>query len=679
MAKSQPITIDDLWAMARAGSPSLSPDGAQAVCSATQFDMAANTSSSSLWVLSALGGRPRRLTQCGDKDGQPQFAPDGHRVGFVAKREQQGKKDEAPQFYVIAADGGEAERIGQVPTGVDAFRWCPDGHHLLLVSWVFPEARGEKGQAKAMTAWRERKHTGIATSEGFYRFWDHMLPEGRVPHLLLMDTRSGKWKDLFEGTAYELGRADPDAHCFDVSPDGKRVVFAYDPAHEKRSDGRFALAELRLKSGRIETLAHDVAWDFGAPRYSPDGRRVAFIASHAGLRHTMPGQLAVVTPGEPFEVVSAEWDHGVQAPLVWEDDGDGVLLCAEQRGQRHLWRFDLPDRRAEVVVPGGWVEGFDKAAGLVVTLTSSATHPARLHAHAPGAPVRRIDDFNDALLARLDFGQVEAIDITGAQGDPVQVWLTYPSGFNPRKKHPLLHVIHGGPHTAAGDQWHYRWNTALMAAQGYVVAQVNYHGSTSYGYTFLDSITTRWGALELEDLEAATTALLQQPWADAKRVFASGGSYGGYLVAWMNGHVPGGPDGRYAAYICHAGCYDWQAMFADDAWPWHAKDLGGWYWDDPARVAAQSPIAFAHQMTTPTLVIHGALDYRVPDAQGLAYYNTLKARGVDSRLLWFPDENHWVLKPRNSQLWYREFFDFLARHDPAAKGQKKARNTVKRR
>jgi dipeptidyl aminopeptidase/acylaminoacyl peptidase len=271
-------------------------------------------------------------------------------------------------------------------------------------------------------------------------------------------------------------------------------------------------------------------------------------------------------------------------------------------------------------------------------------------------------------------GITEELWVIGAQGDPVQVWVTYPPGMDPKKpgkaKRPLLHLIHGGPHTAFGDAWHFRWNVQTFAAQGYVVAAVNYHGSSSFGYAFKDSITHRWGALELQDVEAATDLLLQRPWADRRRVFATGGSYGGYMVAWMNGHCE---PGRYAAYVCHAGCFDWTAMFADDAYTWHAKELGAWYWDDIAKVQSQSPHAFAGNMTTPTLVIHGALDYRVPDAQGLAYYNTLKARNVDARLLWFPDENHWILKPRNSKLWYEEYFAWLRRHDAAGRRPRRPR------
>ena len=535
--------------------------------------------------------------------------------------------------------------------------------------------KGGKAQNKRHKEFKERKETGYVTSETTYRFWDHNLPMGRVPHLHVLELGRGggdaKVRDLFEGSGFELTRFDPDANCFDVSPDGRRVVFSFDPAPDKRPDGRQALAEIELKSGRTTVIVREAEWDCGNPRYSPDGDRIAFTASHQGKKHTMPGHLAVWDRETgTHEVVSAEWDHDVHAPLHWEDDGQHLLFCAEQKGRTHLWRFDLPDRRAEVCVEGGWVSAFDKAAGTLVTLADSAVHPSRLHAHLPGAAPLRVESFNDALMSQFAFGTVEEVwfkgasSIEGAGPDDVQMWLVYPPGFDPKKKYPVLHNIHGGPHTGPGDNWHFRWNTQVFAAQGYIVASVNYHGSSSFGYAFLDSITHRWGELELQDVEAATDWLLEQPFVDSRRVFAAGGSYGGYMVAWMNGHVA---PGRYQAYICHAGCFDWVGMFADDAYTWHAKELGGWYWDDMSKVHAQSPHAFAKNFATPTLVIHGALDYRVPDAQGLAYYNTLKARGVDARLLWFPDENHWILKPRNARLWHEEFFGWLERHAPGAR------------
>ncbi len=671
--KKKPITVDDLWKIERVGNPSLAPDGAQAVAAVTRFSMQDNKSSASLWLLSTLGGAPRALTQCGEKDGQPQWSPRGDQIAFVARREQEGRKDETPQLYLIAPDGGEARRAAEVATGVEAFRWLPDGRRIAFVSWVWPQLKGAKAQAKAAKDFKDRKETGYATGEAQYRHWDHNLPMGRVAHLHLMepgrDGAPARVRDLFEGTPYELTRAEPDAHSFDVSPDGRRIVFAFDPEPEKKVGNCFALAELDLRTGRIRPVVQAAGWDLSAPRYAPDGDRIAFVASHQAVKHTMPGQLAVwERESGTWEVVSAEWDHEVHAPLHWEDDGQAVLLRAEDKGRAHLWRFDLPDRRAEVVAAGGTVIAFDKAAGTVVTLADGAGHPGRLHAHVAGQAPRRIEHFNDRLLAGLATAKTEELWITGAQGDKVQVWLTYPPDFDPKKKWPLLHLIHGGPHTAFGDAWHYRWNTQVFAAQGYVVACVNYHGSSGYGYAFLDSITHQWGTLEQQDVEAATDWLLKKPWADRRRVFASGGSYGGFMVAWLNGHVK---PGRYAAYVCHAGCFDWTAMFADDAYTWHAKELGAWYWDDLAQVNRQSPHASAAAMATPTLVIHGALDYRVPDAQGLAYYNTLKARGVPARLLWFPDENHWILKPRNSKQWYGEFFAWLAQHDPGARAPRR--------
>jgi dipeptidyl aminopeptidase/acylaminoacyl peptidase len=670
MAKKKNLTIDALWQLQRAGSPSLAPDGAQAVCSVAHYSMQDNSSGSTLWLLSTLGGRTRALTQCGDKDAQPQWSPKGDLIAFVAKREQQGRKDSQAQLYVIAPDGGEARRLGNVATGVEAFAWFPDGKRIAFVSWVWPELKGAKAQEKAFKAFKERKESGYVTSQAQYRHWDSHLPMGRVPHLLVMDVASGRVRDLFEGSHYELVRSDPDRNAFDISPDGQRIAFGFDTAVEKRAGNCFALAEIELKSLRVRELARDAAWDMGAPRYSPEGSAIAFLASHQGRKHTMPAQLCLWERDTgQWSVRSAEWDHEVHAPLLWEDDGQALLFLAEQKGRQHLWRFDLPDSRAEVVVSGGTVSAFDKRAGTLVTVTDAAEHPARVHAHLPGEKPRRIENFNDRVLAGVQLGRTEERWFQGALGDEVQMWLSYPPGFDAKKRYPLLHVIHGGPHAAAGDGWHYRWNTAAFAAMGYVVCSVNYHGSSGFGYAFLDSITHRYGQLELQDIEAATDMLLQQPWVDAKRVFAAGGSYGGYLVAWMNGHAK---PGRYQAYVCHAGCFDWTAMFADDSYTWHAREFGAWYWDAPAKVNEQSALAFAANMLTPTLVVHGALDYRVPDQQGLAYYNTLKARKVDARLLWFPDENHWVLKPRNSRLWYAEFGAWLKAHDSGPKTRPRA-------
>ncbi len=657
--KKKNLTVDELWQFERIGGISLSPDGAQAVCSVSRHSMEENNSHSSLWLLSTFGGAARALTSCGDKDGQPAWSPTAEQIAFVAKREQQGKKDEAPQLYTIAPDGGEARRVSEFAPGIEAFKWFPDGRRIAFIAWVWPELRGTKAQAKKFKEFKDRKASGYVTSEAQYRFWDHNLPMGRVAHLHVLDLASGRVTDLFEGTAYELPRTDPDANCFDISPDGRHVVFTHDPLPQKRIENRKALTELNLRADKFAALTGDAAWDFDAPRYSPDGSHIAMSAAHTGKKHTKPGRAALLKRGGRWQLLSDEWDHSVEGPLRWGDDASALYFAAEDRGRKHLYRYVIESRTASVVAQGGWLQGFDVAAGVVASVADSLMHPARVHAVRDAQAPLRLETFNDKLLGTLRLGSCEEVTVKGALNEPVQMWLTYPPRFDRKKKYPLLHSIHGGPHAAAGDTFHYRWNTHTFAAQGYVVACVNYHGSSGFGQAFLDSITHRWGELELQDLEAGTDWLLKQPWADRKRVFAAGGSYGGYMVAWMNGHLK---TGRYNAYVCHAGCFDWQAMFSDDAYTWHAKELGGWYWEDPAKVRAQSPSTYVAAMKTPTLVIHGALDYRVPDQQGLAYYNTLKAKEVDARLLWFPDENHWVLKPRNSKLWYGEFFAWLERH-----------------
>ena len=655
-------SVEDLWKFERVGGVSLSPDGAQAVCSVTSYSMEENKASSRLWLLSTFGGVARALTHCGEKDGQAAWSPDGTQIAFVAKREQEGKKDDTPQLYLIAPDGGEARRASSFAPGIEAFKWLPDGKRIAFIAWVWPELKGTKAQAKRLKEFNDRKATGYVTSEAQYRFWDQQLPMGRVAHLHVLDVASGRVTDLFEGTPYELPRADPGADGFDVSPDGRHLVFGFDPQTEKRIENRKALVELTLRSGKFEALTADPAWDFDAPRYSPDGSHIAFVAANTGKHHTLPGHAALLKRGEKkWTLLSDTWDHSVGGPLRWADDAGALYFSAEDRGRKHLYRYAIASRSASIAVRGGWVQGFDAAGDVLVTVADALMHPARVHALRDSAAPKRLEQFNDALLKGLRLGTCEEVTVTGALGEPVQMWLTYPPRFDPKKSYPILHSIHGGPHAAAGDTFHYRWNTHTFAAQGYVVACVNYHGSSGFGQAFLDSITHRWGELELQDVEAGTDWLLKQRWADRRRVFAAGGSYGGYMVAWMNGHVK---PGRYSAYVCHAGCFDLSAMFSDDAYTWHAKELGAWYWEDPAKVEAQSPSTFVAAMQTPTLVIHGALDYRVPDQQGLAYYNTLKAKGVDARLLWFPDENHWVLKPRNSKLWYGEFFDWLKRHQP---------------
>ena len=653
------LLVEDLWKLDRPAQPAISPDGAQVCLSVTSHDMEENRASSALWLLSAFGGGPRRLTTLGDKDGEPRWSPDGRWIAFVAKRSAAGteKADAETQVYLIAPDGGEARRLTTLATGAFAIKWFPDSRRIAFASWVWPEERGSAAQARRYRAKKDSKVTAHVVEHAAYRWWDHWLSDGRVPHLFTVDVETGRVRDLFEGTRYELPRNDPSAHHYDIAPDGREIVFTFDPAQEKRFDHENHLVALELRGHRFRQLTRGSPLNHESPAYSPDGARIAFIAQDRRRTPVASHRLAFIERASgKLRVASARWDRSVHAPLIW-GAADSVYFHAEDQARTQVFRWKVGSSAPEVVVYGGTVADFDVAGDMVAAVRHAMSSPPAVYVAVPGEPERRIDRFNDGALDGVELGEVREIRFRGWNREEVQAWVIYPPGFDARRKWPLLHNIHGGPHSCWGDQFHFRWNNQVFAAQGYVVVCVNYHGSSSFGERYTRSIEQEFGKRELVDVEAATDFMLAEGYIDPERLVAAGGSYGGYMVAWMNAHTD-----RYQAYVCHAGCFDWVAMFGDDAYYWHAKELGAFYWANPARVEAQNPRARAKRMKTPTLVMHGLLDYRVPDAQGLSYYNTLKAKGVPARLVFFPDENHWILKPQNSRLWYREFFAWLARY-----------------
>ena len=660
MARMKRLTVEDLWKLDRPAQPTLSPDGAQACVSVTSYDMKENKSRANLWLLSAFGGEPRRLTSAGEKDGEPRWSPDGKSIAFVARRPAAagGKdEDEEPQVYLIAPDGGEARRLTDLPTGAFGIKWFPDSRRIAFLSWVWPEAKGLERLKKRYREFKEDKVKAHVVEHSAYRFWDHWLSDGRVLHVFSVDIDGGRMRDLFAGSRYELVKADPSADSYDIAPDGGEIVFPFDPAEDKRFDHEHALVALDLKKKRFRSLTGASKLNHESPRYSPDGRWIALLAQDLKKSYIAPALLALIDRGSgALEVLKSTWDGDIHAPLAWSADSKAVYFAAEEDARQHLFRWELGARTPGIAASGGTVMQFDAAAEALVYVRNTMSTPPQVFWSAAGEDERRIDRFNDTVMAKARLGEVREFRLKGYGGDEVQMWVVYPPDFDPRKKWPLLHNIHGGPHGIWGDNFHFRWNNQVFAAQGYVVCCVNYHGSSSFGQPFKASIEHEFGKRELFDVEAGTDFMLEQGYIDPERLVASGGSYGGYMVAWMNGHTD-----RYKAYVCHAGCFDWVSMFSDDAWYWHPKELGAFYWDDMKRVQSQNPLARVKRMKTPTLVIHGLLDYRVPDSQGLAYYNTLKAQGVPSRLVFFPDENHWILKPQNSRLWYREFFAWLAR------------------
>jgi dipeptidyl aminopeptidase/acylaminoacyl peptidase len=455
---------------------------------------------------------------------------------------------------------------------------------------------------------------------------------------------------------------DPSAEHYDISPDGREIAITVDAADEPGMMNRCDIAVVNLASGRMRNLTAASGLSDEHPRYSPDGRYIAYHAYDTQRAFNDQGHLRILERRTGTVVrLAPRLDRATQHHH-WTPDSRALLCLIEDRGRIGLWRLALDAAMPAQLVPGGAIAGFARSAdgGVLAYARSSAMHPAALYAaRGDGSGERPIETLNRALLARHALGAVREFTIKGWNGEPVQMFVTYPPTFDPAKRWPLMHAIHGGPHAAHLDGWHFRWNNHVFAGQGYVVPAVNYHGSSGFGQKFIESIAGRYGVKEFADTEAGTAHLLRAGYIDRNRLVATGGSYGGFMVAYMNGHT-----NRYRAYVCHAGCYDWVSMMATDGYKFFAKELGAFHWDDEPRVMRQSPHHYVKNARTPTLVIHGELDYRVPATQALQYYDTLKAKGVPARLVYFPDENHWILKPQNSRLWYGEFFAWLARYAP---------------
>ncbi len=685
-ATQRAITVDDLWNLKRLGTGSVSPDGHWTCCVVTHYDMKTNESTSQLWLLSTDGKTQRQLTR-GKRDSDPQWSPDGQWIAFVSKRDEGKDADAAGQVYVIAPHGGEARRVTQLATGASALRWFPDSKRLAFVSWVWPKLKTQAEQDKKFKEDKDDKVRATVLEHNHYRHWDHWFARGRKPHIHVVDTGSGKIRNLFAGTAFHLPPQEPDAALFDISPDGKELAFTFDVNPDPREFSFTDIVAMDVASGKTTTLTPrskaQARLAFDGPRYAPDGKHLALLATDYTLQHNEQSRAWLLdTKAKQLKPWSTTWDRGVNGPLQWSATSDAVYFTAEHGVAQPIWRLNVGAKTPAEVLRGpgeGGTAGDLRISANGKTLVyarSSQQHPPRLLAcNTDGSSERAIEKFNTKLLAGLQMGEANSVEVKGFDGDAIQMWVVSPPGYTAatKKKWPLMQVIHGGPHTCWNDTWHWRWNMQLFAASGYVVAAVNYHGSSGFGQKFLSSINGDWGRRELADVEAGTDFMLATGTIDANRMVATGGSYGGYMVAYMNGKLPAK---RYQAYVCHAGCYDWVSMMGSDGYFWFGHELGAFHWDDEARVMKQSPHHYAQHFNTPTLVIHGEQDYRVPYYQGLAYYNTLRARAIPSRLVFFPDENHWILKPQNSKLWYAEFTGWCDRYT-AQKPQAKAKALVK--
>jgi len=654
--ETHPFSIHDMLAMRRVSEPEVAPSGRHVAFVVRDTDLEANRGRQDLWIVGLDGTGLRRLTTHPDADTSPRFAPDGSTVYFLSRR------DGSSQVWGIPVDGGEARRVTDLPLDVTSFALAPDGTRIAVSLDVFPDCAELACAVERTKEHAARKASGRLYDRLFVRHWDSWS-DGRRSHVFVLPLAGGTPVDVMRGMdADSPTKPFGGAEDYTFTPDGRSIVFtARDAGREEAWSTDFDLWVAPIDGAAPPRCLTDPnpAWD-GHPVFSPDGRTLAYLAM------TRPGYEAdrfrVVLRGWPDgtpRVLTEAWDRSPDS-LAWAPDGRTIFADAQNLGHKSLFAIDARTGQARTLVLEGTVSAYVPTGSRVVYALDHLRSPAELHViGADGSGMRRLTGLNDAQVAAARMGQPEPFTFPGWNGETVHAWVVKPVDFDPGRRYPVAFLIHGGPQGSFGNQFHYRWNPQAYAGAGYAAVMVDFHGSTGYGQAFTDAIREDWGGKPLEDLQKGlAAALARYPWLDGERVAALGASYGGYMVNWIAGAWPD----RFRCLVSHDGNLDERMAYFDTEELWFPEwEHGGTPWEAPQGYAEHNPIDHVAQWRTPMLVVHGALDYRVVDTQGLSTFTALQRRGIPSQLLYFPDENHWVLKPHNSILWHETVLAWLDR------------------
>jgi dipeptidyl aminopeptidase/acylaminoacyl peptidase len=647
-AATHPFSVHDMLAMDRVSDPVVSPDGRQVVFVLSHTDLEHNRRRTDLWLVGSDGSGLRRLTAYEAGDSDPRWSANGGSVWFLSGR------SGSSQVWRIAVTGGEAEQVTRLPLDVNAFRVTPDDAHLVLAVEVFPGA-GIEETRKRLDALAEREKAGPSGriyDHLFVRHWD-TWSDGRRSHLFAVPVAGGDPVDLMKTMDADCpSKPFGGAEEYAISPDGASVVFAArDMGRAEAWSTNFDLFAVPLDgSATPRKLTANPATDT-QPAFSPDGRTLAYLAMQ--IPDFEADRLRIVLkpwPDGPARVLTEAWDRSPSA-IAWAPDGKTLYAVAPHLGQTALFAVDAATGAARLLVGQGTVEAVAPAGDRIVYALDNLVSPTELYSVRPdGSDVKQLTRINAAQVAAARMGAPEQFTFKGANGDVVYAYVVKPVDFDPAKKYPVAFLIHGGPQGSFGNDFHYRWNPQAYAGAGYATLAVDFHGSTGYGSAFQFAIRGDWGGKPLEDLQKGLDAALQRyPWMDGTRVAALGASFGAYMVNWIAGNWPD----RFRCLVTHDGNLDERAAYFDTEELWFPEyEHLGTPWANPESYAKHNPAEFVKNWKTPTLVVHGGRDYRIPDASGISTFTVLQRMGIPSKFLYFPDENHWVVKPKNSILWH---------------------------
>jgi dipeptidyl aminopeptidase/acylaminoacyl peptidase len=649
---THPFSVHDMLAMQRISDPQVSPDGSRVLFNVRSTDLEANRGRTDLWVASVDGSRVRRLTTHEAADFNGRWSADGKSVWFLSTR------GGSAQVWRLAIEGGEAQPVTDLPVDVTGLVPFRDGERLALTLEVYPDAADLAETAARDAQAAKDPVKGRVYDELLFRHWD-AWEDGKRNHVFVWSVDGGEPVDLLKGLDVDAPtRPFGGVEEIAVHPDGSTVVFA------AKLVGREAAwsTDVDLWAAPADGSAPprclteaNAAYDNGAS-FSPDGKRLAWTSmARPGYEADRLRVTLMDWPSGTPRVISEAWDRSAGA-LAWSADGRTLYTSAANLGQESLFAVDVASGAAQPLVVKGSNSSVAPAGARLVLAHDDLKSPVELFSCAlDGSDVKPITRLNAERVAAARMGDYEQFTFQGAHGDTVHGYVLKPADFQQGTKYPVAFLIHGGPQGSFGDHFHYRWNPQAYAGAGYAAVFIDFHGSTGYGQAFTDAIRGDWGGAPYEDLmKGLDHALATYPFLDGERVAALGASYGGYMVNWIAGQTD-----RFECLVSHDGNLDEQAAYFMTEELWFPEWEHGTPWANPESYAKHNPIDHVAKWKSPILVIHGALDYRVVDTQGMASFTAAQRLGVPSRLLYFPDENHWVLKPKNSILWHETVLGWL--------------------
>lgn len=666
-AAQRGLDIRDLAALDRVSSPALSPDGRVVVFAKRQIDKELTKAGTSLYVRNLLTrdlAPPKRLTPEGWNVNSPSFSPDGQTVYFLSG------KSGSQQLYAIPVAGGEPRQLTGFALDVGSYRISPDGSRVAFSAETFAECKADFAcTQKKLDASTAKKSTGVLFDNLFVRHWDTWA-DGRRSRLFVAAlpaagaqpaTSAVSLTDTLDGDAPSKPFGGADEYTW--SPDGKSLVASMrvQPKGEPWSTN-FDLYRLSADGGSAPAnlTAANPAWDTG-PVFSADGKTLYYRAmKRPGFEADRFALMAMDAAGGAPREIAAAWDRSADG-ITLSADGQRIYTTAQDMGEHPLFVVDIASGKAEKVIGNGSVSAFDIAGDtLAFTRNSLKSGDQLFTTSLAGAPERAITQSAQEMLADVSFGDFEQFSFKGWNDETVHGYVVKPYNYQEGKKYPVAFLIHGGPQGSFGNGWSYRWNPQTYAGQGYAVVMIDFHGSTGYGQAFTDAISQHWGDRPLEDLQKGWAAAQQKyPFLDGDKACALGASYGGFMVNWIAGNW----NQPWKCLVNHDGVFDQRMMGYSTEELWFTEwEQGGTPYAVPANYEKFNPVNHVKDWKVPMLIVHGQLDYRIPVEQGLAAFTALQRQGIKSQFLYFPDENHWVLKPQNSVQWHDTVNAWLKQH-----------------